>query len=236
MYKLKASSSEGLIIPYDDYAMNTKSMVWSAGAAQTQQAILSTNNLKSMIFFRQSQKVETSQDAWSNSNYMYNGIQNYVTTINNTNMPQNPLSTQSSILAYNMRSRASIHNQLSNCVANNMYVFGKAETVASALVANVATDASGLVLYEANVPSTLTSFMIYNNYEKIHDEQIDVGNGISLSSAGSMISVKYNEDSGAGAVAKNGGGVAQFDNYTLYLLLQYGKALVFADGTIQVRG
>ena len=237
LYKLKASSSEGLIIPYDDYAMNTKSMVWSAGAAQTQQAILSTNNLKSMIFFRQSHKVETSQDAWSNSNYMYNGIQNYVTTINNTNIPQNPLSTQSSMLAYNMRSRASIHNQLSNCVANNMYVFGKSETVASAITNNVAaTDETGLVRYNANVPSSLASFMIYNNYEKIHDEQIDVGNGISLSSAGSMISVKYNEDSGPVATAKNGNGVAQFDAYTLYLLLQYGKALVFADGTIQVRG
>ena len=43
--------------------------------------------------------------------------------------------------------------------------------------------------------------MIYNNYEKIHEEAIDVGNGISLSSAGSMLSVKYTEDAGAASVA-----------------------------------
>ena len=228
LYKLKASSSEGLIIPYDDYAMSTKSVTWTDSAPQTHQAILSTNNLKSMLFFRQSNKVATAQNAWSNSNYMYAGIQNYVTTINNTNIPQNPISSPQAILAYNMRSRASIHNQLSNCLANHPYVYSKAETVPTALGIQTTTED----MYLANVPTALTSFMIFNNYEKVHDEQIDVGNGVSLNSAGSMISVKYAEDSGAGASAKNG----EFGDYTMYLLMTYGKAIIFADGTIQVRG
>ena len=228
LYKLKASSSEGLIIAYDDYAISTKSCTYSAGGPQAHQAILSTNNLKSMIFFRQADKVASAQNAWSNSNYMYAGIGNWVSTINNTNIPSNPLSSPNAILAYNMRSRSAIHNQLSNCIANHPYVFGKAETVPTAIGINTTTPA----MYLANVPTALTSFMIFNNYEKIHDEEIDVGNGVSLSSAGSMIAVRYNEDQGAGADAKNG----EFGAYTMYLLLTYGKALIFADGTVQVRG
>jgi hypothetical protein len=47
-----------------------------------------------------------------------------------------------------------------------------------------------------------------------------------------MIAVRYNEDQGAGADAKN----VEFGAYTMYLLLTYGKALIFADGTVQVRG
>jgi hypothetical protein len=228
LYKLKASSSEGLIIAYDDYAISTKSCTYSAGGPQAHQAILSTNNLKSMIFFRQADKVASAQNAWSNSNYMYAGIGNWVSTINNTNIPSNPLSSPNAILAYNMRSRSAIHNQLSNCIANHPYVFGKAETVPTAIGINTITPA----MYLANVPTALTSFMIFNNYEKIHDEEIDVGNGVSLASAGSMIAVRYNEDQGAGADAKN----VEFGAYTMYLLLTYGKALIFADGTVQVRG
>ena len=228
LYKLKAASSEGLIIPYDDYAVSTKSCTFAAGSPQVHQAILSTNNLKSMIFFRQADKVASQQNAWSNSNYMYAGIQNYVTTINNTNIPSNPISSPNALLAYNMRSRSAIHNQLSNCIANHPYVFGKAETVATAIGNNTVTAAT----YLANVPTALTSFMIYNNYEKIHDEEIDVGNGVSLASAGSMISIRYNEDQGAGAAAK----ATEFGPYTMYLLMTYGKALILSEGTIQVRG
>ena len=156
------------------------------------------------------------------------GIQNFTTTVNNTNIPQNPLSSASSILAYNMRSRGAIHNQLSNCIANDPYVFGRCEGVSPAnTVQNPA-------VWYADIPSSLSSFMIYNNYQKIH-EDIDVGNGISLSTAGSMLSVKYSEDNSAIATAKatkylNG------SSYSLYMVMCYGKALIFADGTIQVKG
>lgn len=231
-YKLRAASSEGLIIPYDDYYVSSKTITaYTAGGNVNHQAVLSTNNLKSMLFFRQSDLVAGAQNGWSNSNYMYCGIQNYTTTVNNTNIPQNPLSSASSILAYNMRSRGAIHNQLSNCIANNPYVFGRAEVVAPAVTAQARATWSG------DIPSSLTSFMIYNNYEKIHEEAIDVGNGISLSSAGSMLSVKYTEDAGAASVAKAvdylGGANG---SYSLYMVMQYGKAIIFSDGTIQVKG
>lgn len=113
-------------------------------------------------------------------------------------------------------------------------MFGKCETVATPLTnAAVQTNAT----YTSNIPAGLTSFMIYNNYEKIH-EDIDVGNGISLQSAGSMISVKYNEDQGDGASAAGSKFSASSfgPTYTMYMLMRYGKALIFADGAIQVRG
>ena len=227
-YKLRAASSEGLIIPYDDYYVSSKSMTFTPAGNVNHQAVLSTNNLKSMLFFRQSDKVATAQNGWSNSNYMYLGIQNYTTTVNNNNIPQNPLSTASSILAYNMRSRGAIRNQLSNCIANNAYVFGKAETIATAGSQNPA-------VWAGDIPASLTSFMIYNNYQKIH-EDIDVGNGISLSTAGSMLTVKYSEDSGAVATAKANAIIGAGGNYNLYMVMCYGKALIFADGTIQIKG
>ena len=73
--------------------------------------------------------------------------------------------------------------------------------------------------------------------KEIH-EDIDVGNGISLQSAGSMISVKYNEDQGDGASAAGSkfGAPSFGPTYTMYMLMRYGKALIFADGAIQVRG
>lgn len=227
-YKLRAASSEGLIIPYDDYYVSSKSMTYTAAGNVNHQAVLSTNNLKSMLFFRQSDKVATAQNGWSNTNYMYLGIQNYTTTVNNNNIPQNPLSTASSILAYNMRSRGAIHNQLSNCIANNPYVFGKAETIATAV-------SQDPLVYAADIPASLTSFMIFNNYQKIH-EDIDVGNGISLSTAGSMLTVKYSEDSGPIATAKANAIIGAGGNYNIYMVMCYGKALIFADGTVQVKG
>ena len=227
-YKLRAASSEGLIIPYDDYYVSSKSTTFTPSANVNHQAVLSTNNLKSMLFFRQADKVATAQNGWSNTNYMYLGIQNYTTTVNNNNIPQNPLSTASSILAYNMRSRGAIHNQLSNCIANNPYVFGKAETIATVANQNPAA-------YAADIPASLTSFMIYNNYQKIH-EDIDVGNGISLNTAGSMLTVKYSEDTGTPATDKATAIIGAGGNYNLYMVMCYGKALIFADGTIQVKG
>ena len=77
--------------------------------------------------------------------------------------------------------------------------------------------------------------MIYNNYQKIH-EDIDVGNGISLSTAGSMLSVKYTEDNSAIATAKAGKYFKALGSYSLYMVMCYGKALIFADGTIQIKG
>ena len=229
-YKLRAASSEGLIIPYDDYYVSSKTITaFQAGGSVNHQAVLSTNNLKSMLFFRQSDNVSTSQNGWSNSNYMYMGIQNFTTTVNNTNIPQNPLSSATSILAYNMRSRGAIHNQLSNCIANDPYVFGRCEVISP----NTTQRTPGI--WYADTPSSLSSFMIYNNYQKIH-EDIDVGNGISLSTAGSMLSVKYTEDNNAIATAKAIKYLGVGGSYSLYMVMCYGKALIFADGTIQVKG
>jgi hypothetical protein len=226
MYRLKASSSEGLIIPYDDYAISTKGVTWGSGAPVNHQAILSTNNLKSMIMFRQSDMVASQQNGWSNSSYLYLGIQNYLTTINNNNIPANPLSSPQAILNYNMKNRSSLGNQLSNCIANNPFVFYRSECISDG---GVATD----------VPSAICSFMIYNNYEKIN-EDIDVGNGLSLNTAGSCLVMKYSEDSGPGvadeATLKSSALLGATKTYTMYMLMTYGKALVLADGAIAIRG
>jgi hypothetical protein len=164
------------------------------------------------------------------------GIQNYTTTVNNTNIPQNPLSSPQSILAYNMRSRGATHNQLSNCIANNPYVFYRSETTPTGLGVNAA-GANGPADFASDIPASLSSFMIFNNYEKI-DEEIDVGNGISLNSAGSMLAVKFSEDINTNASAAKAKAIIGDvgSTYTMYLLMKYGKALVFADGTVQVRG
>jgi hypothetical protein len=237
-YKMKAASSEGLMIMYDDYAVGQKTVPgpWQNGATQTHQAILSTSNLKSMLFFRQSDLVATSQNGWCNSNYMYLGIQNFTCTINNTNMPPNPLMAPQSILAYNMRSRGALHNQLSNCVANNPYVFYRAETAPSGYGDTAATAVGPLVI-NADIPASITSFMIFNNFEKIH-EDIQVANGVSLASAGSMLSIKFTEDSGpaGGSAALKATAILGTGGYTMYAVMTYGKTLVFANGGIQVLG
>ena len=122
-----------------------------------------------------------------------------------------------------MRSRGALNNQLSNCIANNPYVFNRAECVPTAAAPA-----------ETDIVASVTGFMIYNNYEKIH-EDIDVGNGISLSAAGSTLTVKYNEDNSAVGTAK-AAKIIPANNYSLHMVMEYGKALIFADGNIDVRG
>lgn len=239
-YKMKAASSEGLMIMYDDYAVGQKPATWTNGGPQQHQAILSTSNLKSMLFFRQSDLVASSQSGFSNTNYMYLGIQNFTCTINNTNMPPNPLSAPQSILAYNMRSRGAIHNQLSNCVANNPYVFYRAETIPTPSLAPAAGAPSvGPDTLLLDLPASITSFMIYNNFEKIH-EDIQVANGVSLASAGSMLTVKFTEDVNVGpdniAAKKAAAILGPALTYNMYAVMTYGKTLVFANGGIQVLG
>jgi hypothetical protein len=227
MYKLKAASSEGLIIPYDDYAMSSKTVAWSSGASVVHQCPLTTNNLKSAIVFRQAQMVESQQNGWSNSGYLYNGITGYVSNVNNTNIPANPLNSLQAMLTFNMRCRASIGNQLSNCIANNRFIFGAAETIPTAPAA-VAGDIA-----------PICGFMIYNNYQKINDEEIDVGNGLSLASAGSMLNIKYMEDIGgvgSPAALRAAALLGPSNSYNLYVLMQYGKALIMSEGTIQIKG
>jgi hypothetical protein len=51
-----------------------------------------------------------------------------------------------------------------------------------------------------------------------------------------MLTVKYSEDSGAVATAKANAIIGAGGNYNLYMVMCYGKALIFADGTIQIKG
>lgn len=223
LYRLKAASSEGIIIPYDDIAVSAISTTFGAGTNHTQQAVLSTSNLKSLLYFRQGDNVHSSQQGWSNSNYCYLGCTNFSVKINNTLTPQTPLVSPQAILTYNMKNRASLNNQLSNCIANNPYVFYRAECIPTVAGATA-----------ADIPASLTSFMIYNNFEKIFEE-IDVGNGVSLANAGSQITVQYTDDSFSKFKAdKLLGGAG--NNYTSYMVMTYGKAIIFADGTTQIRG
>ena len=220
LYRLKAASSEGIIIPYDDIAVSA--ITQRFGSNKTQQAVLSTSNLKSLLYFRQADLVHQSQNGWSNSNYAYLGCTNFSVKINNSLTPQAPLVSPQAILTYNMKNRASLNNQLSNCIANNPFVFYRAECIPTA---------AGAVA--ADIPAALTSFMIYNNFERIFEE-IDVGNGVSLANAGSQITVQYTDDPAAAAKATVLlGGPA---TYTSYMVMTYGKAIIFADGTTQIRG
>jgi hypothetical protein len=220
LYRLKAASSEGIIIPYDDIAVSAITQAF--GSNKTQQAVLSTSNLKSLLYFRQADLVHQSQNGWSNSNYCYLGCTNFTVKINNSLTPQAPLVSPQAILTYNMKNRASLNNQLSNCIANNPFVFYRAECIPTAPNATA-----------ADIPAALTSFMIYNNFERIFEE-IDVGNGVSLANAGSQITVQYTDDPAAAAKATVLLGAPA--TYTSYMVMTYGKAIIFADGTTQIRG
>ena len=230
LYRLKAASSEGIIIPYDDYALSSQVVTYSGGN-RTQQAVLSTSNLKSLLYFRQSDLVHSAQNGWSNSNYLYLGCTNFTVKINNNLTPQTPLVSPQAILTYNMKNRASLNNQLSNCIANNPYVFYRSECIVPVGGAD-----------EKGIPASICSFMIYNNFERIFEE-IDVGNGVSLANAGSQITVQYTDDQSPTNLTKakallNGDAtfVGAIGSYTSYMLMTYGKAIIFADGTTQIRG
>ena len=86
----------------------------------------------------------------------------------------------------------------------------------------------------------IVSYFFY--FERIFEE-IDVGNGVSLANAGSQITVQYTDDQSPTNLTKAKGllnGDSTFagaiGSYTSYMLMTYGKAIIFADGTTQIRG
>lgn len=230
-YKMKALSNEGINLVYDDWIVGASDpSAFSAGARKQMKVELSTTSLKSMLFYIQGQN-ENAQNAWSNSHFPYLGIQNFQCVVNNVNYPPNPLSNCTDIVLYNNRGRGVLCNQLSQLVCNNPYVLGRAECNVSYV--------SGSVVADNDDPATcVTAFMIYNNFERILNENPQlVKNGVDLKSGTSSIIVKWNDnnDSTQGPIVKGALGATN-GQYTAYALCTYQRMFMIANGKVEVVG
>ena len=225
-YKMKAMGEDGINIVFDDWTVQSSGAVaFSANSAHQMQVNLSSSCVKSLLFYCQG-SVETNQNAWSNSHFPYLGIQQFQTMLNNQNVPPNPLSSATDIMLYNNRGRGVIGNELSQFVANSPFVAGRAECSLTA---------------GAGIPTCLTAFMIYNNYEKIINENPNIlKNGVDLKSGSSTITIKWTDNSdgasasAAACVAPAIGGAT--GNYTAYAQCAYQRLLTISNGQVDIVG
>lgn len=246
-YKAKAQSSEGVNLVYDDFLVQTFSLPSGFGNTQRNfQAHLSTSSLKSLLFYQQAKNIQNTQNAWSNSNFAYLGVNGFQVMLNNTLYPPKPLNTPTEICLWNNRSKGVISNQISQFVSNCPWVYGLAETASSGPQATAAGSVA------TDIASATTAFMIYSNYEKILNEGNVLRNGIDLKSGNSTINVIWQEntDNGAAAVAIrtanlgltpqiNGNGAAPANGsglYNAYVLAQYQRLFTIRNGAVEVIG
>ena len=225
-YRQKALSPEGILLPYDDYAVQSTTLTNYAGSQRSFQANLTTNNLKSALMFQQSNKVANAQNAFSNSNFFYLGTNNINFMINNSNIPSNPLNTVSDIVLYNNRSRGVLGNQLSNFVANNKYICYANECAPTATPA------------DTDVNASFVSFMVYSNFEKVINENPEViSNGVSLKDGNSTLTVKWNENNDVSTIPSAiRTCVVGANGYTVRLLMSYQRVLALRNGMIDLVG
>jgi hypothetical protein len=233
-YKEKALSEEGINIVFDDWIVGTSNPInfTGNGARQQMKVDLSTSSLKSILFYFQGQN-ENAQNAWSNSHFPYLGIQNFQCMVNNINYPPNPLSNCTDIVLYNNRGRGVINNQLSQFVANNPYVLGRSEC---AVTGNPSTG----VASTADDPSTcVTAFMIYNNFERILNENPQLlKNGVDLKSGTSSVTITWNENNdnaNQAPIVKGALGSAN-GQYNGYALCTYQRLFQIARGKVDIIG
>ena len=224
-YKMKALSEEGINIVFDDWIVGTSNpFSFTPGSARQMKVELSTSSLKSILFYIQGQN-ENNQNAWSNSHFPYLGIQSFQCMVNNVNYPANPLSNCTDIVLYNNRGRGVINNQLAQFVANNPYVLGRAECQVAGSVNDPAT--------------AVTSFMIYNNFERILNENPQLlKNGVDLKSGTSSVTIKWNENNDAANqsnIVKGALGSAN-GQYSAYALCTYQRLFQIARGKVDIIG
>ncbi len=221
-FRLMAESEEGIMIPFDDYSVHQNTYPFS-GSARQLQAQLSAANVKSCLFYQQSNLVAGAQNAWSNSNFHYLGLNTFQIQAGNNMVPPQPLMTAEDILIYNSRSRGTIGNQLSSFVAQNPWVSHWSEVAPSTL---------------AGLPSSFTGFFVYTNFENIINEDGDViRNGLNLKDANSTLTIKWQENSDPGSTADAiqasvlgalGG------QYTAYALLCYQRVCMIKRGVVEI--
>ena len=225
-YKVRALSPEGLNLPYDDWFVQTSNpFSYFPNSKRLMQVNISTTSMKSLLFYVQGQ-IESQQNAWSNSHFPYLGISQFQCNINNMNVPPNPLTNATDIVLYNNRSRGVINNQLSQFVANNPYILGRAE--------------GETTLANADTATCLTAFMIYNNFEKIINENPQLlKNGADLKSGTSTITIYWCDNSDGGAVAQSIVKGALGDvkgTYTAYACCEFQRLFSIQNGKVQVIG
>ena len=225
-YKMRALSEEGIMLPFDDVAVQQTKYSYS-GTSRQMQCNLSTNNLKSILFYLQSSTVSSSQNCWSNSNFNYYGIQNFQLNINNNNQPANPLMSINDIQGYNLRSKGVVGNSLSNQLAQNYWIAYGAECSPNSDAVTVDDINAGAV-----------SFMIYANLEKVINENPNIiSNGVNLRDASSTITIKYSENSDATGGTVWGRKLTMLgSDYNAYCQMTYQRALVLKNGVVEIMG
>jgi len=224
-YRMMAASPEGIILPFDDYAVQNATYPHQKSARQLQ-CNLSTANLKSILFYQQSGTTAKAQNGWCNSNFHYLGINGFQMKVNNNNIPSNPLNRATDIMLYNSRSRGTVGNELSNFVCNNPYIAHAMECAP-----NATTLASSL-------PATFVSFFVYSNFEKIINENSEIlRNGMNLKDASSTVTIQWNENSDGGAIPtaiRTAVLGADGGSYSAYALMEYQRSLILKNGMIEL--
>lgn len=221
-YKMLAMSEEGIILPFDDVAVQSASYNFAKTARQFQ-CQLSTANLKSLLFYQQSNLVAQAQNGWSNTNFHYLGVNTFQLSANNNNLPNNPLSRVGEIMLYNNRSRGVIGNELSEFVCNNPYIsYGMENAINATALAT-------------SVPASFVAFFIYSNFEKIINENPEVlKNGLNLKDASSTITVKWNENNYATNVIPVTVLGSATGSYTVYAQMVYQRSVVIKNGMVEL--
>jgi len=233
-YKMKALSDEGINLVFDDWIVGSSNPMQFAGngARRQMKVDLSTSSLKSILFYVQGQN-ENAQNAWSNSHFPYLGVQSFQCMVNNVNYPPNPLSNCTDIVLYNNRGRGVINNQLSQFVANNPYVLGRAECNVTG------TPSTGAGAVGTDPATCVTAFMIYNNFERILNENPQLlKNGVDLKSGTSSVTINWNENNDPatqGPIVKGALGSAN-GQYTAYALCTYQRLFSISRGKCDIVG
>jgi hypothetical protein len=224
------SEDQPIMIPFDDYTVVQNSYQYS-GTARQLQVQVSSANVKSLLFYQQSNLVAGAQNAWSNSNFHYLGLNSFQIQAGNKMFPQSPLMTCKDIMSYNSRSRGTLGNQLSSFVCQNPWIAHASE---------VAPNGAGGI----GLPSSFTSFFVYTNFENILNEDPDViRNALNMKDSNSTITVKWVENkdndgtTGPLATAIQAsilGPTAGGQQYTAYALVCYQRVLIIKKGMIEV--
>jgi hypothetical protein len=238
-YKMLAASDEGIIMPFDDVAVQSTTFNFTnTGTARQFQVQLSTANLKSLLFYQQSAETAQSQNGWGNTNFHYLGIQNFQLSANNNSLPVNPISRARELMLYNNRSRGVIGNELSEFVPNNPWIAHGMEC--APLVPTGTTQALKASAAAGSIPASFVAFFVYTNFEKIINENPDVlKNGMDLKQANSTITIKWNENIYPGA-GSPGAGIpvtllgSATGAYNVHAQMTYQRSLILRNGMIEL--
>jgi hypothetical protein len=222
-YRMLAASEDGIILPFDDIAVQSQSFAY-AGTDRQFQCQLSTANLKSVLFYQQSTKASSASNSWCNTNFHYLGVNKFQLQINNNNLPTNPLNRVTDIMTYNNRSRGVLGNELSQFVCNNPWIAYGMECA----------PLEGAIT--SSIPATFVSFLLFSSLEKVINENPEIlRNGYNLKDASSTITIKWSENTTAGVAGTIQGAILKTDKmYTVYAQMAYQRTIILKNGMIEL--